>query len=66
MTSLIRSMADSVKSLKILWSMADNVMSAMLRQTFNDFIHSFNRNISFSRTNNFPKSFNFVFDATLF
>ena len=43
-------MADRIKSLKVWWS-----MSAMLHQIFNDFINCnfFNRNLSFSQTNNF-------------
>ena len=47
-------MADSIKSLKIWWSMADNV-----HQIFSDFINcnSFNSNLSFSQTNIFLSHF---------
>ena len=43
-----RSMADSIKSLKILWSMVEK-KSAMLHQIFSDFINwnSFNKNLKF-------------------
>ena len=65
-----RSMADSIKSLEIWWSMTDvfsgswqtNSVEFSMTLIFNDFINwnSFNRNLSFSQINIFSKSFNSV------